>query len=176
MRAVPSAGMGHESEESGGKPAAPRRRPRTAWLGAGAVLVALAVGAGITYAAMRPAVRPIQAAVASQSREPSPSTLDERGACGVLAPAVQDGITAMKNISKRTDGTSVDRAALAASITALSRVYDNGPADLTQPVGQLRERLLALQGALNGQGNVTIDTFGFSLIAQGILDQCRRYA
>lgn len=81
----------------------------------------------------------------------------------------------MKDISQRTDGTTVDRSALSATLAVLERVYETGPPDLSSLVTQMRDRLLALQGALDGRGNVTIDTFGFSLAAQGTLDRCRPY-
>jgi hypothetical protein len=165
--------MGHESEE----PVAERRRSRTGWIvGAVVVVTALAVGSGIAYAATRRTAEPGHAAQPASPSANAPAHLDERAACQVLAPAIQDGITAMKDIAQHPDGTTVDRTALTATIAVLNRIYASGPPDLSTPVTDMRNRLLALQSALNGEGNRTIDTLGFSFAAQNVLDRCRPYA
>lgn len=156
----------------------PPRKPRI-WMWAVPLAVVLLGGvAAGTYLATRPAAAPkARAASAATSTAPTASShLDERAACQALVPAVQDGVTAMKNLIAHSDGSTVDQQSLDATISTLADVEGRGPADLVGKISDTLEPLRGLQSALAGGGNRQIDTAAFTFAGQGIIDQCQAYA
>lgn len=112
----------------------------------------------------------------STSPSPSPTHLDERAACALLTPAVQDATTVMKDFIDHPDGSTVDRQTLIGAIDVFQQVQTNGPPDLQHLVANTVDILIDLNSALTGQSNKPIETMTFTLTAQGILDQCATYS
>jgi hypothetical protein len=151
---------------------------RWAWIAGGiaAVLVIAAVGVALALSggSAKPVAKPAAVAVAASSA-PVSTHLDERAACQLLAPAVQDGMTVMRDFVAKPDGTTVDQTSLASAIKALQQAELNGPPDLQSKVADALSPLADLSAALNGGGNRTLSPLNFQLSGQGILDQCAPY-
>lgn len=160
--------------------AASARRPAWLWpvaavaivvVIATAVVLSLTLGNGSSPVPVAATSRP----VAVETPSPTPGHLDERTACQVLAPAVQDGTTAIKDLIAHPDGTTIDKTALNAAIDSFQQVQADGPADLQNFVDTATTPLVDLNSALSGGGNKTIGTQAYALAAQAILDRCAPY-
>ena len=152
-----------------------------------AVLAALAAACGTSN---QPVARPAPAtsttlpawASPPASGRPSPTPaytgvrLDERSACVLAVPMLQQALDAVATIEARPDGSTVDQAKLDGTITALRRLVDAAPADMRDDLTNVLHPLEQIRAALDGHGARTIDTDRMRLSGQALTVRCRKYA
>ena len=106
---------------------------------------------------------------------PTPSHLDERAACQIITPTIQDATIVMTDFAAHNGGSTVDLPTLDASVTKLADTRLHGPDDLAKPLTDVLTPLQTLQEGLEDHAAVTIQTLQFSFVAAKLLDTCRPF-
>lgn len=101
--------------------------------------------------------------------------LTEQAACKLLIPVLRDAVDLVLALSNHPDGSTVDRAKLDGTMSALVAIHRAAPEDMRDDITNQVHVLEAIDLAMDGH-NQTIDNTAMKASGIALATRCRKWA